>query len=73
VFAGGVCVSVEAALSWQIEAASTGSEAAKATMRNATIGANNCTNIESSTIGMNTSSRRRMIFPETPWASYHSR
>jgi hypothetical protein len=37
------------------------------------MGANNCTNIKSTTIGIKTSSRRRMIFPRTPLVTYHSR
>jgi hypothetical protein len=35
-------------------------------MRKAPIGASNCTMIESNTIGMKTSSRRRMLTPEPP-------
>ena len=43
----------------------------KANARNAAIGANNCTAIASSTIGISSSSRRRMIVPKTPQFSYH--
>ena len=50
----------------QIEAIWSGSETALATARKAEIGAINCTNTESSTIGIKISSRRRMIFPKRP-------
>ena len=65
-------MSGEEAIPEQIDAIYSGSETALATTRNAAIGANNCTKIESSTIGIKTSSRRRMIFPKPPLVTYHS-
>ena len=55
----------------QIDAIERGSLAAWANARNAAIGAINCTRIASSTIGMSSSSRRRIIAPKTPRFSYH--
>ncbi len=66
-------MSGEEAIPEQIEAIYSGSETALATTRNAAIGANNCTRIENSTIGMNSSSRRRLFVETTGGVAVHAR